>query len=45
VRGAERPDGGDPARAPFVITLGTMWIVRGLAFVISRAESIVVPAP
>src|SRR6187431_306477 len=29
---------------PFVITLGTMWIVRGLAFVISRAESIVVPA-
>jgi ribose transport system permease protein len=30
---------------PFVITLGTMWIVRGLAFVISRAESIVVPAP
>jgi ribose transport system permease protein len=30
---------------PFVITLGTMWIVRGLAFVISRAESILVPAP
>jgi ribose transport system permease protein len=28
---------------PFVITLGTMWIVRGLAFVVSRAESIVVP--
>ena len=30
---------------PFVITLGTMWILRGLAFVISRAESILVPAP
>jgi ribose/xylose/arabinose/galactoside ABC-type transport system permease subunit len=29
---------------PFVITLGTMWILRGLAFVISRAESILVPA-
>jgi ribose/xylose/arabinose/galactoside ABC-type transport system permease subunit len=28
---------------PFVITLGTMWIVRGLAFVVSRAESILVP--
>ena len=28
---------------PFVITLGTMWILRGLAFVISRAESILVP--
>jgi ribose transport system permease protein len=29
---------------PFVITLGTMWILRGLAFVVSRAESILVPA-
>ena len=28
---------------PFVITLGTMWMLRGLAFVISRAESILVP--
>jgi ribose transport system permease protein len=29
---------------PFIITLGTMWIVRGIAFVISRAESILVPS-
>lgn len=29
---------------PFIITLGTMWIVRGVAFVISHAESILVPA-
>src|SRR5262249_56338526 len=28
---------------PFVITLGTMWILRGLAFVVSHAESILVP--
>lgn len=28
---------------PFIITLGTMWIVRGIAFVTSRAESILVP--
>lgn len=28
---------------PFIITLGTMWILRGLAFVVSRAESILVP--
>jgi ribose transport system permease protein len=28
---------------PFIITLGTMWIVRGIAFVASRAESILVP--
>jgi ribose transport system permease protein len=28
---------------PFIITLGTMWIVRGIAFVISHAESILVP--
>ncbi len=27
----------------FIITLGTMWILRGLAFVISNAESILVP--
>ena len=28
---------------PFIITLGTMWILRGVAFVMSRAESILVP--
>ena len=28
---------------PFIITLGTMWILRGVAFVISRAESILIP--
>jgi ribose transport system permease protein len=28
---------------PFIITLGTMWALRGVAFVISRAESILVP--
>jgi ribose transport system permease protein len=28
---------------PFVITLGTMWILRGIAFVASKAESILVP--
>ncbi len=28
---------------PFVITLGTMWIYRGIAFVSSNAESILVP--
>ena len=28
---------------PFIITLGTMWMLRGLAFVISRADSIIVP--
>ena len=28
---------------PFIITLGTMWMVRGVAFVISHAESILVP--
>ncbi|MDE3126750.1 MAG: ABC transporter permease [Gemmatimonadota bacterium] len=27
----------------FIITLGTMWILRGLAFVTSQAESILVP--
>ncbi len=27
----------------FIITLGTMWIFRGLAFVVSHAESILVP--
>lgn len=27
----------------FIITLGTMWILRGVAFVISNAESILVP--
>jgi ribose transport system permease protein len=29
---------------PFIITLGTMWILRGVAFVTSNAESILVPA-
>jgi ribose transport system permease protein len=28
---------------PFIITLGTMWVFRGIAFVASRAESILVP--
>ncbi len=28
---------------PFIITLGTMWVYRGIAFVISKAESILVP--
>ena len=28
---------------PFIITLGTMWIVRGIAFVVSDAESILLP--
>lgn len=30
---------------PFIITLGTMWILRGIAFVASKAESILVPEP
>ncbi len=30
---------------PFIITLGTMWMLRGIAFVASKAESILVPAP
>jgi ribose transport system permease protein len=29
---------------PFIITLGTMWMLRGIAFVASHAESILVPA-
>ena len=29
---------------PFIITLGTMWIFRGVAFVVSEAESISVPS-
>lgn len=29
----------------FIITLGTMWILRGVAFVASRAESILLPPP
>ena len=29
---------------PFIVTLGTMWILRGVAFVASNAESIGVPA-
>jgi ribose transport system permease protein len=28
---------------PFIVTLGTMWILRGIAFVASKAESILVP--
>ena len=28
---------------PFIITLGTMWIYRGIAFVSSKAESLLVP--
>ncbi len=28
---------------PFIITLGTMWMLRGVAFVVSHAESILVP--
>lgn len=28
---------------PFIITLGTMWILRGLAFVVSHAQSVLVP--
>ncbi len=29
---------------PFIITLGTMWILRGIAFVATRAESILLPS-
>ena len=29
---------------PFIITLGTMWIYRGIAFIMSEARSIPVPA-
>jgi len=29
---------------PFIITLGTMWMLRGIAFVTTRAESILVPS-
>jgi ribose transport system permease protein len=29
---------------PFIITLGTMWMLRGIAFVASKAESILVPS-
>ena len=28
---------------PFIVTLGTMWVFRGIAFVGSRAQSILVP--
>jgi ribose transport system permease protein len=28
---------------PFIVTLGTMWILRGIAFVSTNAESILVP--
>ena len=30
---------------PFIVTLGTMWVLRGIAFVASQAESILTPAP
>ena len=29
---------------PFIVTLGTMWVLRGVAFVASKAESILTPA-
>ena len=28
---------------PFIITLGSMWVLRGIAFVVTKAESILVP--
>lgn len=28
---------------PFIVTLGTMWVLRGVAFVITHAESLLVP--
>jgi len=28
---------------PFIITLGTMWVLRGIAFVTTKAESIILP--
>lgn len=30
---------------PFIVTLGTMWILRGIAFVVTKAQSILVPPP
>ncbi len=30
---------------PFIITLGTMWVLRGIAFVATSAMSILVPSP
>jgi len=29
---------------PFIITLGTMWVLRGIAFVATKAESILIPS-
>ena len=29
---------------PFIVTLGSMWVLRGIAFVESKAESILVPS-
>jgi len=29
---------------PFIVTLGTMWVLRGVAFVVSHAESVLVPS-
>jgi ribose transport system permease protein len=30
---------------PFIITLGTMWVYRGFAFVTTKAQSVLVPDP
>jgi len=30
---------------PFIITLGSMWVLRGIAFVSSHAESVLLPEP
>ena len=30
---------------PFIVTLGTMWVLRGIAFVATKAESMIVPTP
>ena len=30
---------------PFIITLGTMWVFRGVAFVVSKANTILIPQP
>ena len=44
-RKARNPRTGGQVEVPakFVVTLGTMWVLRGVAFVASRAESILVP--
>ena len=43
LRRDQRPDGRGLRVHPFIITLGTMWILRGIAFVVSSAESILLP--